>query len=210
MIRGYGFRLLLACSFFTASEGIFRTALHAETRTAAALTPEAVWEAINAAKDGDTVQLPEGTAVWSKGWNSGHGAKMKAIIIRGVGIDKTVICDRRTRGYFVPFQLLGVEGKPFRVTGITFGRRQSNRYLLGKAVLMPPRPDEPVLVRGDPGSLLLASVEPETEPRILRGEFSCSCKRFVSVPEPPPRDSRLVRPTRYPEQPESVLTPSTQ
>src|SRR6185369_13954193 len=40
---------------------------------------EAVWDAINAPKDGDIVQLPEGTAVWKN-----------------------------------------VEGKPFRITGITF------------------------------------------------------------------------------------------
>ena len=95
--------------------------LYAETRTAAALTPEAVWEAINAAKDGDTVQLPEGTAVWKKGWNTGHGAKMKAITIQGAGIDKTIIRDT-TQGTAgdKPFVINGVEGKPFRITGITF------------------------------------------------------------------------------------------
>jgi hypothetical protein len=115
-----GFRLLLACSFWCAFDGSFRAAVHAETRTAAALTPEAVWAAIDAAQDGDTVQLPAGTADWPKGWNSLRGAKMKAITIQGAGMDKTVICDRRSRGYFVPFELHGVEGKPFRVTGITF------------------------------------------------------------------------------------------
>jgi hypothetical protein len=120
-IKRCGFRLLLACSFFGASDGIFHTALHAETRTAVALTPEAVWEAIDAARDGDTVQLPAGTAVWTKGWNTGRGAKMKAIVIQGAGMDKTVIFDHRSsRGSFVPFELHGVEGKPFRVTGITF------------------------------------------------------------------------------------------
>ena len=103
-----GFGLLLACSFFGASDGIFHTALHAETRTAAALTPEAVWEAIDAAKDGDTVQLPAGTAVWTKGWNTGRGAKMKAIVIQGAGMDKTIICDHRSsRGSFVPFEADG-------------------------------------------------------------------------------------------------------
>ena len=76
--------------------GLSPEATYAETRTAAALTPEAVWEAIDAAKDGDTVQLPDGTAVWTKGWNTGHGAKMKAITIQGAGIDKTVIGDDRS------------------------------------------------------------------------------------------------------------------
>ena len=97
------------------------TAVHAETRTTASLTPQAVWEAINAAKDGDTVLLPEGTAVWTKGWNSGHGAKMKAIIIQGAGMDKTVIrTDTTTAGGDKSFVVNGVEGKPFRITGITF------------------------------------------------------------------------------------------
>ena len=77
---------------------VFPSALHAETRTAAALTPEAVWEAIDAAKDGDTVQLPAGTAVWTKGWNTGHWAKMKAITIQGAGIDKTIIRDGDQQG----------------------------------------------------------------------------------------------------------------
>ena len=85
------------------------------------LTPEAVWEAVNAAKDGDIVQLPAGTAVWTKGWNAGHWAKMKAITIQGAGIDKTII---RTDTSRAPgdksFVVNGVEGKPFRITGITF------------------------------------------------------------------------------------------
>ena len=94
--------------------------VHAETRTATGLTPEAVWEAIDAAKDGDTVQLPAGRAVWTCGWNTGHWAKMKAITIRGAGMDKTVIRDiGPPEGGTVPFHLVGREGKPFRVTGLT-------------------------------------------------------------------------------------------
>ncbi len=114
-----GFRWLLSASLLVAADGVLPTTVRAETRTAAALTPEAVWEAIDAAKDGDTVQLPAGTAVWSKGWNTGHAAKMKAITIQGAGIDKTVIGDDRARPDAAPFYLLGVEGKPFRLTGIT-------------------------------------------------------------------------------------------
>jgi len=114
-----GLRFLLVLSVLVAASGVRPVVARAETRTAAALTPEAVWEAIDAAQDGDTVQLPAGTAVWSKGWNSGHGAKMKAITIQGAGIDKTILHDGRNEPGGPPFMLLGVEGKPFRVTGIT-------------------------------------------------------------------------------------------
>ena len=117
-IRVRRLQFLLAMSVLTAA-GLPPCAAHAETHEAASLTPEAVWAAIDAAKDGDTVQLPAGTAVWSKGWNSGRGAKMKAITIQGAGIDKTVIGDDRAKPDAAPFFLLGVEGKPFRVTGIT-------------------------------------------------------------------------------------------
>ena len=119
--RRCGLRLWLACCLLGASGGVAPAALYAETRTAADLTPEAVWEAIDAAKDGDTVQLPEGTAVWTKGWNTGHWAKMKAITIQGAGIDKTIIRDDTSRAAGdEPFEIKGVEGKPFRITGITF------------------------------------------------------------------------------------------
>jgi hypothetical protein len=102
--------------------GLWPNGANAETLTTADLTPDAVWDAISAAKDGDTIQLPAGTAVWTKGWNTGHGAKMKAIIIQGAGMDKTVIRDGRTTrdSGKKPFEIVGVEGKPFRVTGITF------------------------------------------------------------------------------------------
>jgi hypothetical protein len=115
------FRLWLALSLLVAADGLRPSAAQGETRMTANLTPEAVWDAINAAKDGDTVQLPEGTAVWTKGWNAGHWAKMKAITIEGAGIDKTII---RTDASRAPgdksFVVNGVEGKPFRITGITF------------------------------------------------------------------------------------------
>ena len=120
-IRSTCFRLLLALSFLIAADGFLPQTVRAETRTATALTPEAVWEAISAAKDGDTVQLPEGTAVWKNGWNTKHWATMKAITIQGAGIDKTIIRDGSRRdGGVKPFWIKGVEGKPFRVTGITF------------------------------------------------------------------------------------------
>ena len=94
--------------------------LYAETRTAADLTPEAVGKAIDAAQDGDTVQLPAGTAVWSKkAWNTGHSPKVKAITIQGAGIDRTIITVDKSQSGTTSFNLEGVEGNPFRVTGIT-------------------------------------------------------------------------------------------
>ena len=73
------------------------------------------------AKEGDIVQLPAGTAVWSKrGWNTGHSPKMKAITIQGAGIDQTIITVDKSQSGNTCFELEGVEGKPFRVTGITF------------------------------------------------------------------------------------------
>ncbi|MHB1035948.1 MAG: hypothetical protein ACYC35_15200 [Pirellulales bacterium] len=120
-IRSTRFRWLLAFSFLVAAGGLPPKTGHAETRLAAALTPEAVWDAINAAKDGDIVQLPEGTALWKKGWNTNHWAKFKAITIQGAGIDKTIIRDgTSTASGDEPFDIKGVEGKPFRITGITF------------------------------------------------------------------------------------------
>ncbi len=92
----------------------------AETRVASALTPEAVWDAFDAAMDGDTVQLPAGTAVWStKSWNTGHPPKVKSIIFQGAGIDQTIITVDKSKNGNTSFNLEGTEGKPFRVTGIT-------------------------------------------------------------------------------------------
>ena len=120
-IRMTAYRLPLALSFVVAVVGSLQTTVRAEIRVAAALTPEAVWDAIDAAKDGDVVRLPAGTAVWKRGWNSGHWAKMKAITIQGAGIDETIIrTDTTTAPGDKAFVINGVEGKPFRITGITF------------------------------------------------------------------------------------------
>ncbi len=113
--------LLLALSFLVAADGLLPKTVRAEIRMAAVLTPEAVWDAIRAAGDGDIVQLPAGTAVWKRGWNAGNWAKMKAITVRGAGIDKTIIrTDTTTASGDKSFVINGVEGKPFRITGITF------------------------------------------------------------------------------------------
>ena len=94
-IRTALFPWLLALTFLVATDGFQPKTVRAETHTASALTPGSVWDAINAAKDGDIVQLPEGTAVWKHGWNSGHWAKMKAITVRA---------PESTRRSFAPIQ----------------------------------------------------------------------------------------------------------
>ena len=118
-MTAYGLRRAL--SFVVAVVGSLQTTVGAEIRVAAALTPEAVWDAIDAAKDGDVVRLPAGTAAWKRGWNSGHWAKMKAITIQGAGIDETIIrTDTTTAPGDKSFVVNGAEGRPFRITGITF------------------------------------------------------------------------------------------
>jgi len=132
MRTGFARWLPVASSLILA--GLWARGAYAKTITAESLTPDDVWKAISAATDGDTVRLPAGRAVWKKGWNTGHWAKMKAIIIQGAGMDKTVIRDGRTTrdSGKVPFDLKGVEGKPFRVTGITFdGTGNENAGLWG-------------------------------------------------------------------------------
>ena len=74
--------------------GLSPERLYSETRTAADLTPEAVGKAINTAQDGDTVQLPAGTAIWSKkAWNSGHSPKVKAVTIQAGHDAAGEVCD---------------------------------------------------------------------------------------------------------------------
>src|SRR5271155_3709150 len=81
--------LVLAMAALLFSERLAMAATH----TAQDLTPDAVLAAIRAAQDGDTVQLPAGTSVWSKGWNTGVWLPMKSITVSGAGIDKTIIVD---------------------------------------------------------------------------------------------------------------------
>jgi len=113
------FRLSLL-AFGLALAGFPHARVSAETHIAADLTLDAVRAALDAAEDGDTVVLPPGKIVWTKGLNTGRSAKMKAVTIQGAGIDQTIIGDDRSEAPDATFALLGVEGKPFRVTGITF------------------------------------------------------------------------------------------
>jgi chitodextrinase len=67
--------------------------------------------------------IPEGTSVWNSdvyvgkqtGWGESPTYESKSITIKGAGIDKTVIT-----GHDGALKIITEEGKPFRLTGLTF------------------------------------------------------------------------------------------
>lgn len=90
-----------------------------------------VQTAINAASDGYTVHVPAGTCVWTMPVILGHSFPsqaeaypFKSMIIKGAGIDQTVIIDRRDQNPSAsPLNALSIsltDNKPVRVTGFTF------------------------------------------------------------------------------------------
>jgi hypothetical protein len=92
-----------------------------------------VQAAVDAAGDGDVVLVPPGECTWTtpqdEFGNYSHDPSVviqeKAITLQGAGIDRTVIvdgtlgCDSDCWGQY-PLRIVGAEGKPFRLTGISF------------------------------------------------------------------------------------------
>lgn len=78
-----------------------------------------VLAAINAAGDGDTVQVPAGECTWTQGI---HMSTPKAITISGAGTDATTIVDNinKLSGGGQVFSFNTQAGKRFRLTGMTF------------------------------------------------------------------------------------------
>jgi hypothetical protein len=96
---------------------------------APSLSTADVQAALDAAKDGDTVQLPAGTVTWSDNVK----LKEKAVTLRGAGMAQTVIIDGTPNdGKYPtdtrkPLLIVGAEGKPWRLTNMTFrGKAEGN------------------------------------------------------------------------------------
>jgi hypothetical protein len=97
--------------------------INADTHTAASCSQADVQAAIDAASDGDTVEVPAGTSTWTTTTSLTPAVTLdkKAITLIGAGIDKTIIYDATNNGWKeCALYVDGVEGKPFRVSGFTF------------------------------------------------------------------------------------------
>jgi hypothetical protein len=78
---------------------------------------EDVQAAIDAAADGDTVLVPAGSCTW----DAAVVLDDKSVILRGEGMDVTVITDATSDAWAQePLWIDGSSGKSFRVTGFTF------------------------------------------------------------------------------------------
>jgi hypothetical protein len=110
-------------------------ALRADTHTATSCSQADVQAAIDAASDGDIVQVPPGTATWTTPgsmkpaiqigkqltWGQNPTFESKQITLQGAGIDKTVIIDETHQGFNENAILVfTVSGKPIRISGFTF------------------------------------------------------------------------------------------
>jgi hypothetical protein len=91
------------------------------TIAARSLSPADVQAAVDSAADGDTVTIPAGSATWS----STVTIRNKAVSVIGAGMGSTVItCNGRNA-----FNIEGVYGKFFRISGMTFrGSPGGNGY----------------------------------------------------------------------------------
>lgn len=108
---------LALCSFFL----IFSAEGNCATIAARSTSPADVQAAINSAAEGDTVTIPAGSASWSSAVKIAN----KAVSVIGAGIGSTVITCNGANA----FNIDGVLGKFFRISGMTFkGSPGGNGY----------------------------------------------------------------------------------
>jgi hypothetical protein len=126
----YIFSVLLVSYF------LFSIPVYADVIKAKSCSQQDVQAAIDAAGDGDTVLVPEGTATWTTpvfakpavqigkqtDWNP-DTFESKQITLQGAGIDKTIVIDGADHTYHESaIQVFTVPGKYVRITGFTIRR----------------------------------------------------------------------------------------
>ena len=113
--------LVLLCSVSCS----FLACAGADTHTAVTLSTADVQAAINASSDGDTVQLPSGTGIWSGAIRMNN----KGITVRGAGMDQTVIINNLGPAFpSFPLYIYGGTGKSFRICHLTFSGYDGVNY----------------------------------------------------------------------------------
>lgn len=85
-----------------------------------------VQAAIDSAEDGNIVLVPAGECTWT----ISVIIYEKEITLQGAGIGETIINDS-VSGSNGALDIIGVNGKPFRVTGFTFDGSENNHHTLG-------------------------------------------------------------------------------
>jgi len=101
--------MLVALVFSTADNS-------AATIAAASTSREHVGSAVALARDGDTVEIPEGTSTWTTALIINKG-----ITVRGAGLDKTIILDNVTgtqNDQQAVFAFATVPGRLYRLSGL--------------------------------------------------------------------------------------------
>ncbi len=107
--------------------------LAAANVTAGSCSLSDIQSAINLAADGDTVMIPAGTCSWT----SQLVIDGKAIVVRGAGIDQTIIVDSipKTGSNQSPLVVNTVGGKRFRLTGLTLRGGDTERGWSGSLII---------------------------------------------------------------------------
>jgi hypothetical protein len=132
-MSGYGRLLMLT---FLAGGLVSVHDVNADTITAPSCSQDEVQMAIDAATDGDVVEVPAGTATWTTTSVTTPAVLIseKTITLQGAGIDKTIIIDGT--GHAWKDLLVWIRGsKPSRISGFTFkGFIDKNRGAAAVAV----------------------------------------------------------------------------
>lgn len=115
--------------------GLMASAAHAGAITAASGNAADVQTALDAAENGDVVQIPAGSFTWT---TPVRLSAPKAITIQGAGIDRTVIVDNVNKAggnNTEPLVINLALGKRFRLTGMTFRGMAQDKEVYNKGTV---------------------------------------------------------------------------